>query len=280
MRLAGQLDQDTQRRDTMGLLDGKKALVFGVANDHSIAWGIAKALHEQGALVGFSSIAELLERRVKPLAASLGSSFAEPCNVQNDDEIATVFEKWKEQHGALDILIHSLAFAGREALSGQFVNTTRDQFQLTLDISAYSLVALTRAALPLMNPGSSVLAMTYYASEKYVPSYNIMAVAKAALETCARYLAVELGPKGIRVNCISAGPIRTLAASGVAGFKTMHTKFKDVAPLRRTITIEDVGNAAVWLCSDYASATTGEVLFVDGGANVLAIATPDDDGTA
>ena len=264
----------------MGLLDGKKALIFGVANDHSIAWGIAKALHEQGAMVGFSSIAELAERRVKPLAASIGSTFVEPCNVQNDAEIVAVFEKWKEQHGTLDILIHSLAFAGREALTGQFVNTTRDQFQLALDISAYSLVAVTRAALPVLKPGSSVLAMTYYASEKYVPSYNVMAVAKAALETCARYLAVELGPQGIRVNCISAGPIRTLAAAGVAGFKTMHSKFKDVTPLRRAITIEDVGNAAVWLCSDLASATTGEVLFVDGGVNVLAIAAPDENSAA
>jgi len=264
----------------MGLLDGKKALVFGVANDHSIAWGIAKALHEQGAMVGFSSIAELAERRVKPLAAGIGSTFVEPCNVQNDDEIVAVFEKWKEHHGTLDILIHSLAFAGREALTGQFVNTTRDQFQLALDISAYSLVALTRAALPVLGLGSSVLAMTYYASEKYVPSYNVMAVAKSALETCARYLAVELGPRGIRVNCISAGPIRTLAASGVAGFKTMHSKFKDVAPLRRSITGEDVGNAAVWLCSDLAAATTGEVLFVDGGVNVLAIAAPDESTAA
>jgi enoyl-[acyl-carrier protein] reductase I len=260
----------------MGLLDGKKALVFGVANDHSIAWGIAKALHEQGATLGFSSIAELAERRVKSLAASIGSTFVEPCNVQNDDEIAAVFEKWQEQYGTLDILIHSLAFAGREALTGQFVNTTRDQFQLALDISAYSLVALTHAALPVLHPGSSILAMTYYASEKYVPSYNVMAVAKAALETCARYLAVELGPQGIRVNCISAGPIRTLAAAGVAGFKTMHSKFKDIAPLRRSITSDDVGNAAVWLCSDLASATTGEVLFVDGGVNVLAIAAPDE----
>jgi enoyl-[acyl-carrier protein] reductase I len=144
----------------MGLLDGKKALVFGVANDHSIAWGIAKAFHQQGATVGFSSIAELVERRVKPLAQSIGATFAEPCNVQNDNEVMAVFEKWKEKYGTLDILVHSLAFAGREALTGQFINTTREQFQLTLDISAYSLVALTRAALPLLHPGSSVLAMT------------------------------------------------------------------------------------------------------------------------
>lgn len=260
----------------MGLLEGKKALVFGVANDHSIAWGIAKALHEQGATVGFSSIAELLNKRVRPLAESLDATFIEPCNVQNDDEIAVVFDKWKEQYGTLDILVHSLAFAGREALSGQFVNTTRDQFQLALDISAYSLVALTRAALPVLHAGSSVLAMTYYASEKYVPNYNVMAVAKAALEACARYLAVDLGPQGIRVNCISAGPIRTLAAQGVADFRLMHKKFKEVAPLRRLITIEDVGNAAVWLASDLSSATTGEVLFVDGGVNLLALAAPDE----
>ncbi len=260
----------------MGLLEGKKALVFGVANDHSIAWGIAQALHEQGAMVGFSSIAELLNKRVRPLAESLDATFIEPCNVQNDDEVAAVFDKWKKQYGTLDILVHSLAFAGRDALSGQFVNTTRDQFQLALDISAYSLVALTRAALPVLQAGSSVLAMTYYASEKYVPNYNVMAVAKAALEACARYLAVDLGPQGIRVNCISAGPIRTLAAQGVADFKLMHKKFKEVAPLRRLITIEDVGNAAVWLASDLSSATTGEVLFVDGGVNLLALAAPDE----
>jgi len=262
----------------MGLLEGKKALVFGVANDHSIAWGIAKALHEQGATVGFSSIAELLNKRVRPLAESLDATFIEPCNVQNDDEVAAVFDKWKEQYGTLDILVHSLAFAGRDALSGHFVNTTRDQFQLALDISAYSLVSLTRAALPLMHAGSSVLAMTYYASEKFVPNYNVMAIAKSALESCARYLAVDLGPQGIRVNCISAGPIRTLAAQGVADFKLMHKKFKEVAPLRRLITIEDVGNAAVWLASDLSSATTGEVIFVDGGVNLLALAAPDESG--
>ena len=262
----------------MGLLEGKKALVFGVANDHSIAWGIGKALHAHGATVGFSSIGELLNKRVRPLAESLGATFIEPCNVQNDDEVAAVFDKWREQYGTLDILIHSLAFAGRDALSGHFVNTTRDQFQLALDISAYSLVSLTRAALPLMHAGSSVLAMTYYASEKFVPNYNVMAVAKSALESCARYLAVDLGPQGIRVNCISAGPIRTLAAQGVQDFKLMHSKFKEVAPLRRQITIEDVGNAAVWLASDLASATTGEILFVDGGVNLLALAAPDERG--
>lgn len=259
----------------MGLLDGKKALIFGVANDHSIAWGIAKALHAQGATVGFSSIAELLDRRVKPLAASLGATFAEPCNVQNDDEIAAVMAKWEAQYGQIDILVHSLAFAGREALSGQFIDTTREQFQLALDISAYSLVALARAARPLLRPGSSIVTMTYYASEKVVPNYNVMAIAKAALEAITRYLAYELGPEGVRVNAISAGPVRTLAASGVAGFRTMHGKFKEVAPLRKPVTIEEVGNAAVFLCSELAAQTTGQVLFVDGGVNILALAAPD-----
>ena len=262
----------------MGLLDGKKALIFGVANDHSIAWGIAKALHAQGATVGFSSISELLERRVKPLAQSIGATFAEPCDVQKDEDIAAVFEKWQAQYGTLDILVHALAFANREDLTTEFVNTSRDGFKLALDISAYSLVALTKAARPLMHAGSNVLAMTYYGSEKVMPHYNVMGVAKAALEACVRYLAYDLGPQGIRVNAISAGPIRTLAASGVAGFRTMHSKFKEVAPLRRPITIDDVGNTAVWLCSDWAAATTGEVVFVDGGVNVLAIAAPDETG--
>ena len=262
----------------MGLLDGKKALIFGVANDHSIAWGIAKALHAQGATVGFSSISELLERRVKPLAQSIGATFAEPCDVQKDEDIVAVFEKWQAQYGTLDILVHSLAFANREDLATEFVNTSRDGFKLALDISAYSLVALTKAARPLMHAGSNVMAMTYYGSEKVMPHYNVMGVAKAALEACVRYLAYDLGPQGIRVNAISAGPIRTLAASGVAGFRTMYSKFKEVAPLRRPITIDDVGNTAVWLCSDWAAATTGEVVFVDGGVNVLAIAAPDETG--
>ncbi len=260
----------------MGLLDGKKALIFGIANDHSIAWGIAKAFHAQGATVGFSSIRDLLERRVKPLAQSIGAAFTEPCDVQKDEDVASVFEKWQAQYGTLDILVHSLAFANREDLTTDFVNTSRDGFKTALDISAYSLVALTRAARPLMHAGSNVLTMTYYGSEKVMPHYNVMGVAKAALEACVRYLAHDLGPQGIRVNAISAGPIRTLAASGVAGFRTMHSAFKDFTPVRRSITIEDVGNAAVWLASDLAAATTGEVLFVDGGANILALATPEE----
>jgi enoyl-[acyl-carrier protein] reductase I len=255
----------------MGLLDGKKALIFGVANDHSIAWGIARAFHEQGATLGFSSVESLIERRVRPLADSIGSTFVEPCDVQDDAQIATVFDRWKAQHGDLDILVHALAFARREDLEGAFVDTSRDGFALALDVSAYSLVALARAARPLLKPGASVLTLTYYGSEKVVANYNVMGVAKAALEASVRYLASDLGPDGIRVNAISAGPIRTLAASGIGGFKKMYGAFADVAPLRENITPEDVGGTAVWLASDLARAVTGEVVYVDGGFNVVGV---------
>ena len=234
----------------MGLLDGKKALVFGVANDHSIAWGIARAFHEQGATLGFSSVESLIERRVRPLAESIGSTFVEPCDVQDDAQIAAVFDRWRDQHGGLDILVHALAFAKREDLEGGFIETSRDGFALALDVSAYSLVALARGARPLLRPGGSILTLTYYGSEKVVANYNVMGVAKAALEASVRYLAADLGPDGIRVNAISAGPVRTLAAAGIGGFKKMYGSFAEVAPLRENITPEDVGGTAVWLASD------------------------------
>jgi enoyl-[acyl-carrier protein] reductase I len=257
----------------MGLLDGRSALVFGVANDHSIAWGIARALHEQGATVGFSSVEALLERRVRPLAESIGSTFIEPCDVTSDEQIRSVFEKWQKAHGRLDVLVHALAFAKREDLEGAFVETSREGFALALDVSAYSLVAIVREARPVLASGSSILTLTYYGAEKVVGNYNVMGVAKAALEASVRYLAADLGPQGIRVNAISAGPIRTLAAAGIAGFKKMHGAFAEVAPLRRNITIEDVGNTAVWLASDLSSGVTGEIVFVDGGFNVLGVST-------
>src|SRR3954447_24750777 len=257
----------------MGLLDGKKALVFGVANDHSIAWGIAKALHDEGATLGFSSVESLIEKRVRPLAASIGSTFVEPCDVQSDDDIARVFDAWSQEHDRLDILVHALAFAKREDLAGGFVDTSRDGFALALDVSAYSLVALTRAAKPLLRPGSSVMTLSYYGAEKVVANYNVMGVAKAALEASVRYLAADLGPDGIRVNAISAGPIRTLAASGVSGFKTMYGKFRDVAPLRRNVTIDDVGATAVYLASDLSGGVTGETLYVDAGFSILGVPT-------
>ena len=255
----------------MSLLDGRTALVFGVANDHSIAWGIARALHEQGAEVGFSSIESLIDKRVRPLAESIGSTFVEPCDVQSDEDIARVFARWGETHESLDILVHALAFAKREDLSGGFTDTSRDGFALALDVSAYSLVALAREARPYLRRGSSILTLTYYGAEKVVANYNVMGVAKAALEASVRYLAADLGPDGVRVNAISAGPVRTLAAAGIAGFKAMYGAFDDVAPLRANISIEDVGRSAVYLASDLSSAVTGEVIYVDGGFNVMGV---------
>ncbi len=259
----------------MGLLDGKNALIFGVANDHSIAWGIARALHEEGAEVGFSSVESLIERRVRPLAESIGSTFVEACDVQSDEQIRAVFERWSERHDSLDILVHALAFARREDLEGAFIDTSRGGFAVALDVSAYSLVALAHEARPLLRRGSSILTLSYYGAEKVVANYNVMGVAKAALEASVRYLAADLGPGGIRVNAISAGPIRTLAASGIAGFKKLYGGFAEVAPLRANVTPEDVGRSAVYLASDLSSAVTGETLYVDGGFNILGVPTGD-----
>ena len=257
----------------MGLLEGRTALIFGVANDHSIAWGIARALHDEGAEVGFSSVESLIEKRVRPLAASIGSTFVEPCDVSSDEQIRTVFERWGKSHDSLDILVHALAYAKREDLEGAFVQTSREGFALALDISAYSLVALAREARPLLHSGSSIITLSYYGAEKVVANYNVMGVAKAALEASVRYLAADLGPDGIRVNAISAGPVRTLAAAGIAGFKGMYRGFADVAPLRANITPEDVGRSALYLASDLSSAVTGETLYVDGGFNIVGVPT-------
>ena len=259
----------------MGLLDGRKALVFGVANDHSIAWGIAKAFHDEGAIVGFSSVESLIERRVRPLAESIGSTFVEPADLQSDDQIRGVMAKWAAIHGGIDILVHAVAFAKREDLDGSLVNTSRDGFALALDVSAYSLVALTREARPYLHRGSSVITLTYSGAEKVVTNYNVMGVAKAALEASVRYLAADLGPEGIRVNAISAGPIRTLSAGGIAGFRKLYGPFNEVAPLRAHISIEDVGKTALYLASDLSSAVTGELIYVDGGFNILGVPTPE-----
>ena len=259
----------------MGLLEGKTALIFGVANDHSIAWGIARALHGEGAEIGFSSVESLIEKRVRPLAESIGSTFVEPCDVASDEQIRSVFKRWGKRYESLEILVHALAFAKREDLEGGFVETSRDGFALALDISAYSLVALAREARPLLRRGSSIITLSYYGAEKVVPNYNVMGVAKAALEASVRYLAADLGPDGIRVNAISAGPVRTLAAAGIAGFKGMYRGFAEVAPLRANITPEDVGRSAVYLASDLSSAVTGETLYVDGGFNIVGVPTGD-----
>ena len=260
----------------MNLLQGKTALVFGVANDHSIAWGIARAFHAQGARLAFSYAAPELERRVRPLAESVGATFVEPCDVARDDAIEALFARAAADLQQVDILVHAIAFANRDELTGPFYNTSREGFRLALDISAYSLTALTRAARPLMPSGGSIMTLTYYGAQKAVPHYNVMGVAKAALEASVRYLAADLGPQGIRVNAISAVPVRTLAAAGVAGFKRMYREFAVLAPLRRHVTIDDVGGAAVWLASDLSAAVTGEVLFVDSGYNILGVPEPSD----
>ena len=255
----------------MGLLEGKRALIFGLANDHSIAWGIARALHREGAIVGFSSVEALLEKRVKPLAAKLDSPFVEACDVQSDEDIARVFAAWKDQFGGLDILIHAVAFANREELKGEFIGTSREGFLLAHDVSAYSLVALAREARPLMSDGGAILTLSYYGAEKAVVNYNVMGVAKASLEACVRYLAVDLGKDGIRVNAISAGPVRTLSASGVSGFKKMHRLFEQISPMRRPLSIDDLGNSAVYLCSEMSRGTTGEIHYVDGGYSIIGV---------
>jgi enoyl-[acyl-carrier protein] reductase I len=255
----------------MSLLKGKTALIFGVANDHSIAWGIAQAMHAHGARLAFSYAGEALERRVRPLAASVGSTFIEPCDVTRDDQIEAVFAEAGRRLGPLHILVHAIAFANRDELAGPYHNTSREGFRMAMDISVYSFTALAHAAAPLMTEGGSMMTLTYYGGEKVVPHYNVMGVAKAALEASTRYLAADLGPNGIRVNAISAGPVRTLAAAGVAGFKRMHRQFAEMAPMRRNITLEDVGGTAVWLASDLSSAVTGEVVFVDSGYNILGV---------
>ncbi|MEA3438916.1 MAG: enoyl-ACP reductase [Chloroflexota bacterium] len=260
----------------MKLLEGKTALIFGVANKRSIAWGITKAFHEHGARIGLSYAGEILERRVQPLAESIGCTFVEPCDVSSDEQIIQVAERAAEEFGEIDILVHSIGFANREELVGPYYDTTRAGFHLAMDISVYSFTALAKAFQPILRPGGALLTLTYYGAEKVSPHYNIMGIAKAALEATVRYLAYDFGPQGVRVNAVSAGPIRTLAAAGVSGFKTMYSKFAEVAPLHQNVTIEDVGNTATYLCSDLAAKTTGEVVFVDSGYNILGITEPVD----
>lgn len=258
----------------MKLLEGKKALIFGIANKRSIAWAIAQELHKHGAEIGFSYAIPQLEKRIFPLAEELGVDFVEKCDVTSDEEIEQVFAKAKANFGQIDILVHSIAFAPTDELEGQFIDTTRDGFRTALDISVYSLVALTRAVRPLMAEGGSILCMTYYGSEKVVPHYNVMGVAKAALESSMRYLAADLGPENIRVNAISAGPIKTLSAAGIAGFRKMLKYCGERAPLRRNVEQHEVGQTALWLCSDLSSAVTGEVVYVDAGYHILGMAEP------
>jgi enoyl-[acyl-carrier protein] reductase I len=258
----------------MGLLSGKNALVFGLANDKSIAWGITQAFHREGAKIGISYAGEMLEKRVRPLAAQVGADFVEQCDVASDEQIAAVAEKAKAHFGEIDIIVHSIGFANKDELQGNFYDTSRAGFHLAMDISVFSFVALAKAFQPIIRKGGALLTLTYYGSVKVAPNYNMMGVAKAALESSTRYLARDFGPQGIRVNAISAGPVRTLAAMGVSGFRDMHRNFVEMAPMRENITIEDCGNAALYLCSDMSAHVTGEIHYVDSGYNIMAAPDP------
>jgi enoyl-[acyl-carrier protein] reductase I len=253
----------------MGLMAGKRGIIFGVANDMSIAWGIAQQLHAAGATLAFTYLNDALEKRVRPLAESLESPLILPCDVASDEQIAGTFAAAEKAWGSIDFVVHSVAFANREDLKQPFTKTSRQGFQLALDISAYSLVAMARCAVPLMKDGGSIVTMSYLGAERAVPGYNVMGVAKAALEASVRYLAAELGEQRIRVNAISAGPIRTLAASAVGDFKSKIKLMDDFAPLRRTVTQEEVGGSALYLLSDLSSGVTGEIHYVDGGFNIV-----------
>ncbi len=256
----------------MGLVSGKKALILGVANERSIAWGIAKALKAEGAELGFTFVGDKLEKRVRPLAESVDSDLIVECDVTDDAQIDALFETVKEKWGGLDILVHSLAFANKDELKGEYLGTSREGFRLAMDVSAYSLVAVCQRATPLMEErGGSIVTMTYLGSQQVIENYNVMGVAKAALEASVKYLASDLGPKGIRINAISAGPIKTLAAMGISGFRSILDRVEERAPLRRNVTPKDVGGTALYLLSDLASGVTGELLYVDSGFNIMGL---------
>lgn len=250
-------------------LDGRVAVVFGVANKRSIAWSIAQGLHEAGARLAITYQNERIEQEAKDLILSLPGAEAFMCDVSRDEDVDALFAKLKERYGKLDVLVHSVAFAPAEELRGEFINTTREGFRIAHDVSVYSLIAVSRAAAPLMTDGGSIMTMTYYGAEKVVPKYNVMAVAKAALECTVRYLASDLGPKKIRVNAISAGPIKTLAARGISGLSEMLKAHSDRAPLKRNVDVSEIGATGVFLASDGSSGITGETIYVDGGYNIM-----------
>jgi enoyl-[acyl-carrier protein] reductase I len=254
----------------MSLLAGKLGIVFGVANKRSIAWAIAQAWHSAGAKLAFTYQGQRLKDNVEELASAFGAdTMILPCDVTKDDEIAGVFNAVGDKFGKLHLLLHSVAFAPKDALEGQFVNTSREAFRIAHDVSAYSLVALSRAAAPLMPEGGSIIGMSYYGAEKVVPHYNVMGVAKASLEASTRYLAYDLGPNKIRVNCISAGPVNTLAARGIGGFNEMLKQYEARAPLKRNVLPEELGATGLFLASDGAAAITGQVLYVDCGYQIM-----------
>lgn len=258
-----------------GLMAGKRGLIMGLANDKSLAWGIAKALHAHGAELAFSYMGEALEKRVRPLAAELGSDFLLSCDVSDMGSIDACFGALGERWPTIDFLVHAIGFSDKNELRGKFVDTSLENFLMTMNVSAYSFVAVTKRARPMMAAGGSILTLTYYGAEKVIPHYNVMGVAKAALETSVKYLAMDLGPENIRVNAVSAGPIKTLAASGIGDFRYI-LKWNELnSPLKRNVTIEDVGGASLYLLSDLASGVTGEIHHVDAGYNVIGMKAED-----
>ena len=256
----------------MGLMEGKKGLIVGVANNKSIAYGIAKACHREGAQLAFTYLNDAIKKRVEPIAKEFGSENVYKLDVANQEEFTALREALERDFGKIDFLVHSVAFAPREALDGRFVNTSKEAFEIAMNISVYSLIELVRELLPLMNEGASIVTLSYLGSVRYIPHYNVMGVAKAALEASVRYLAADLGPQNIRVNAISAGPIKTLAASGIGDFRTILKWNEFNAPLRKNVTIEEVGNSAMYLLSDLASGVTGEVHYVDAGYHIMGLA--------
>ena len=253
----------------MGILSGKRVLIFGVANERSIAWGIAQQMKEQGADIALSYMNDAIKKRVEPLAEKLGASFTFEMDVSNDDHYETLQEQIKKHWDTFDVLVHSIAFADRADLKDSFVKTSREGYKMACDISAFSLVGLTNTLYPMMNKGGSIMAMSYYGSQKVIKNYNVMGVAKAALEASTRYLANDLGQFDIKVNCISAGPIKTLAASGVSGLRGLLTQVEESSPMRKNVTTEDVGGTAVYLASSLSNGVTGQVIYVDSGLNIL-----------
>lgn len=261
--------------ENRGLMTGKRGLIMGVANDRSIAWGIAKAAADQGAELAFTFQGEALEKRVRPLAQSVGAKILLPCDVTDDASIDATFDAIKSSWGALDFVVHAIAFSDKDELKGLYVDTSRKNFALTMDISCFSFTAVCQRARPLMTKGGSLLTLSYFGAEKVMPHYNVMGVAKAALEASVRYLAADLGPENIRVNAISAGPIKTLAASGIGDFRHILRWNELNAPLKRNVTIDDVGGAGLYLISDLARGVTGELHHVDGGYNTVGMMRTD-----
>ncbi len=258
-----------------GLMHGKRGLVMGVANDHSIAWGIAKALHAEGASLAFTYQGTALGKRVAPLAASLGSPILEPCDVEDQASLDAVFARLSAEWGGIDFLVHAIAFSDKNELKGRYADTTRENFTRTMLISCFSFTEIARRAATLMKAGGSLVTLTYDGSNRVMPNYNVMGVAKAALEASVRYLAADFGPSGIRVNAISAGPVRTLAGAGIADARLMFNFQKRHAPLRRSVSIEEIGNAGLYLLSHLANGVTGEVHYVDSGYNIISMPHPE-----